>query len=736
MVPTKTFLFLLWFFSTLVAVYNGAAIPKHKQFEVNPEYIDSLFHRASTFTLFDAKAKQILEDLPPRDKNIYTTCQRQAKHVMDLARCVVKVLDERDKVVEKQKYGNQKRGAGSIVDNDDKVKAEKDACSAVEDDIDGNWFKKIFSTFYQHIMCFGKEKTNTEPSSRLKKLKVANSTKIKIQKLKSEKDKKHNYKSRLDIMKQKQFEKIKKKFARRRKREVSFRKVFNVSQRCDVPSNVIVLRDVRDYFDQMNDIIRYSYRTGKDNEKFLQKHDLNVTYQYHNSDGQTPYEQLRTSLQEIESFDDKGVVSVLSPKLFNILPEGPLDPESKRWLSPNMLSFQDEGMIPIPKLFKWSKSDDCETQRWIELLLDVTGGSRLLKGHVKKFGKHMTTVKDKLHPRIKRAQKIEEEMADIQSLTTDHQHEQMARYGYAAMTPEQLELAYGEHGVHPMNVNLEEEFKEQDFYLEKAIRMLAELTPDELMEMAQNEKFKQEDRTVDHGEYTTDHDSDNEAKNKDTMSKNQEEYTIKPEYFMDTTLIPDQHTRVKRFATTPAPNPRPSIFDMRFLNPFAFVARIKNPNFLGNYIISPFAFYLQLLSPYFLGMDIISPRTFIANILSPNVLILRVLSPTAFRLMLLSPLLLTGWVLVPEAFLAKVMAPKVLDGRVLAPESFSAIVLSPGAGVMRLGSPNAMNVLVLAPSFFTYGLFSGNRYVFQILSPGILGIDSHPILTPVGTTDG
>ncbi|CAD5221361.1 unnamed protein product [Bursaphelenchus okinawaensis] len=460
----------------------------------------------------------------------------------------------------------------------------------------------------------------------------------------------------------------------------------------------------------MNDIIRYSYNIGKDNEKFLQKHDLNVTYQYRNSDGQTPYEQLRASLQEIESFDDKGVVSVLSPKLFNILPEGSLDPESKRWLSPNMLSFQDEGMIPIPKLFKWSQSDDCETQRWIDLLLDLTGASNLLNGHVKKFDRHMKVVKDKLHPRIQQLQKIEEEMADIRSLITDHQQEQMARYGYADMTPEQLELAYGEHGVHPMNVNLEEEFKEQDFYLEKAIRMLAELTPDELMEMAQNEKFKQEDSIVDHGEYTKDYKQSGSGK-KNSKLNNERQKNASTE----------EHIRVKR---------RPPIFDMRLLDPFAFDPRINTPNFLGSYILSPYAFYLTLFAPYVLGMDMVSPRALVANIFSPQALILRVLSPTALQIALLNPSLLTAWIIVPEALMAKILAPKALDGRVLAPETLSITVLSPAAGVLRAWSPNVMNAMVLAPSFFTYGMFSGNRYIFQVLSPGFFGMENHPILMP------
>ncbi|CAD5227455.1 unnamed protein product [Bursaphelenchus xylophilus] len=397
-VNAKTGLFLLWFGNMLL--YCEASAEKKQEFELHPEYIDSLFHRASTFALFDAKAKRLLEDLTIRDKNIYSSCHRRAKNVIDMAKCVERLLDERDKKEETKESMKKHKKVNSR--------------SAVK-----------------------------ERSSRLEKLQSPKKD-IKIRRLKS---KNSNYKSRLErLEKKRRLEKIKEKLAKRKKRHVTYHRVFNVSRRCEVPKNVKTLRDVRDYFEQMNHVIRYTYGAGKDNERFLSKMDMNVTFKNRPPDGQSPYEQLRKSLEDIENYDDKGVVSVLSPKLFNILPEGPLDPESKRWLSPNMLSFQDEGMIPLPRLFKWSKSDDCETQRWIELLLDITGGSRLLGGHVRRFGKHMRLLKRDLYPRIKRSEETDQQISEIRKLTTEEQQKHMQKFGYAPMNREQLEMAYGENG--------------------------------------------------------------------------------------------------------------------------------------------------------------------------------------------------------------------------------------------------------------------------------------------------
>lgn len=77
--------------------------------------------------------------------------------------------------------------------------------------------------------------------------------------------------------------------------------------------------------------------------------------------------QLDEFVSRLESFDDRAVVSVLSPKLLNLLPQTPrLDPESKNWLSPTMLSFQDEGMLPLPRLlqvgFDWREYSNKTTE--------------------------------------------------------------------------------------------------------------------------------------------------------------------------------------------------------------------------------------------------------------------------------------------------------------------------------------------------------------------------------------
>ncbi|KAI6184775.1 hypothetical protein M3Y97_00632600 [Aphelenchoides bicaudatus] len=511
------------------------------------------------------------------------------------------------------------------------------------------------------------------------------------------------------------------------------RDIRGISPRCLVPENVDMLRTVRRQFEKLNHVVKYFYNVTKSNQKFFESVDMKVEYRDRTPSKHSPLVQAREFAEKLESFEDRDIISILSPKLLTLMPETPDDPGSKRWLSPNMLSFQDEGMLPLPRLLQasylkqltgwggpnskkpWrcrapdmSTSNHCETLKWIDLLMDMTGAKRIFAETNNLFGKFMGEVENTMYPRVKEVEVHDGKFERLQQLNSWEQAKQMAEQGYAVMNEDQMRIVYGKEGI-MASANGTEFAQNEDFeqIFENEIRILGKMTEKEFLNA--HKKYHQ------HVEKRQKRQAD------DIWDK----------------ILPMTH--------------QPQLLGIRVLNPFSFTTRIRNSNVMGPYILSswkkfwanhirndviivyktnntPFAFYLQVVSASLLHMEIMSPRAFIATTFSPVLLTARVLSPSAFRLMLFSPLALVVWVMVPEAFLAKIFAPKLLDARILSPESFSFILLSPAAGVLRAGSPNTMNMLVLSPSFGTYQLFSGNRHVIQVLSPGILGVDSHPIL--------
>ncbi|KAI6196116.1 MLt-TeN (Mlt-10) related [Aphelenchoides besseyi] len=712
-------------------LFSATSVEK-REFVLHTENLGIFYHRASSNALLHGKAKRELEKLPVSERVVFEQCWRLGKNVLQLAKCVAAVLDTRD-----QRHVNSP------------TQPPTDPQCTV-DDTEGGWLVGVFRSMRRlwfscdplPISTIKEETTTTSnpsnsiwPSSFLmneqittaKSLVRLNSSNYTQRPPLSSVDRRsqlNNHKSirsrlphlralRRDhkvVLNQKAAE-IKRPIQLHRlttrlkssihqitttlptyyqqRKTISKRSVPEVSSRCTIPTNIKSLRQLQHQFDKINHVIRYLHTVTKSNQRFLEEVDLKVDYKNRRADADSPLNQARTFAEQLESFDDKNVLSILSPKLLNLLPQEPDDPDSKRWLSPNMLSFSDEGMLPLPRLLQvcnqnllqLSTSSHCETMAWLDLLMDLTGAKRMFDHIDGMFGPFMKEMEHKMYPRVQEVQKHDAKFDRLQSLTNLNQKQELDLFGYAKMNEQQLRIAYGIIETAP-------DFppnSDADRIFEEDIRTLAKMTESDLIRLQQ--KYKK-----------------NEVKHRHRRQASDPLEAI----------LPMTHQQ--------------QLFGYRVLNGFAFTTRIRNSNVLGPYILSPYAFYLQIVSPSILHADVLSPRAFIASIFSPVVLTARILAPSAFRLMLMSPLVLTFWVMVPEAFLAKIMAPKLLDARVLSPESFSFILLSPAAGVARVGSPNAMNFLVLSPSFGSYQLFSGNRHVVQVLSPGILGIDSHPLI--------
>ncbi|KAI6184776.1 hypothetical protein M3Y97_00632700 [Aphelenchoides bicaudatus] len=205
-------------------------------------------------------------------------------------------------------------------------------------------------------------------------------------------------------------------------RRMHKRDIRGISPRCLVPKNVEMLRTVRQQFEKLNHVVKYMYDVTKSNQKFFESVDMKVEYRDRIPSKHSPLVQAREFAEKIESFEDRDIyLSILSPKLLNLMPETLADPESKRWLSPNMLSFQDEGMLPLPRLFQMSTSDHCETMRWIDLLMDLSGAKRMFNETSGIFGKFMNEVEEIMHPRIKQLEVHDGKFEHIQRLSSGDQ---------------------------------------------------------------------------------------------------------------------------------------------------------------------------------------------------------------------------------------------------------------------------------------------------------------------------
>ncbi|KAI6222423.1 Moulting cycle MLT-10-like protein family-containing protein [Aphelenchoides fujianensis] len=259
------------------------------------------------------------------------------------------------------------------------------------------------------------------------------------------------------------------------------------SPRCKTPKSVQKLRNVDGYFKKMNEVLNFVYGVSKSNERFLNEADARAKYRFQPTGAPNPTEKLRSFIEELENYQDKAVISFLSPQLLNLLPQRPLDPDSQNVLSPNMLSFQDEGMLPLPRLLQMSTSDHCETLEWLDLLMEMTGGTRMLTSLMQRFGDHMTKVEEEIHPRVRRAHAHDQKFLRLDSLTHEEQRRELEEHGYARMNKQQMEMIYGKEARPEADDGQPFEYRADELTeraFENEIRQIARMTEEKFLRMS------------------------------------------------------------------------------------------------------------------------------------------------------------------------------------------------------------------------------------------------------------
>lgn len=108
--------------------------------------------------------------------------------------------------------------------------------------------------------------------------------------------------------------------------------------------NIEKLSYIHENMQRVHESMQYLHNVGERTSKFLlSKLQLPITYGGELSHPLTTINQLE---QAVRNLEDKEL-SILSPKIFNILPSRRTRlPNS----SPTILSFQDEGFIPLPRM--------------------------------------------------------------------------------------------------------------------------------------------------------------------------------------------------------------------------------------------------------------------------------------------------------------------------------------------------------------------------------------------------
>uniref|UniRef100_A0AC34GY21 Uncharacterized protein n=1 Tax=Panagrolaimus sp. ES5 TaxID=591445 RepID=A0AC34GY21_9BILA len=343
--------------------------------------------------------------------------------------------------------------------------------------------------------------------------------------------------------------------------------------------------------------------------------------------------------------------AILSPR---ILPFMPSHDKRKKFISPTLLSFNNDGFLPLPQILKSTQTDTREQEAWLDMLLDISGTSKKLEALVKKLQPTIEYYEQKVYPAIRKMEELEGRFEIMQDGLSNDQRHSIANDGYAFLEPDQLQLIYGKTGL--LNISSVAKCSKMSLEakLEDDIRKLANF---EKRFEQKIQRFKRDDDDDD------DNDNGNNNGNGTLPGNENNNNGTEPEGPGGEGGEGGEEEEL-----WPA---------IRVLRPWAFINRFNESVVLEAVILSPHAFFGEIINPEFMNIDVLSPRAFQPAILSPAALLSRILSPLAFGAEVLSPRAFVAYILSPEAFTAEVLSPQFFEAHILSPEAFAVQILSP-----------------------------------------------------------
>ncbi|KAI6175010.1 hypothetical protein M3Y97_00984200 [Aphelenchoides bicaudatus] len=347
--------------------------------------------------------------------------------------------------------------------------------------------------------------------------------------------------------------------------------------------NVENLRHIREYIQTANDCLEYLKEVGETNAKFLSTNmQMPVTYRKEKLQSSLAITQLEQFVNDLENKE----LSFLSPKILNVLPTkqntGP-----QHLFSPTILSFEDEGLAPLPKILSLISTNQCEIIEWLDLFIHMTGASHRLRQLLQRFEPDMRLFNEQIHPKVEKLRKMSATWSKFGKTMTAEQKEHMERYGYAPMNEKQIEMAY-ERKENTNEENANEFLKElkedkNDQLLENLIGELAQ------KQTSSNRRRKRDLRVAAPSAFTT---------------------TIAEAVIFQNNVLSPSAFSLNLL--------RPRAIGANILEARTFIASIMAPNMLLARIMYPSAFRLVLMTPHMLNTYILVPEAFL--VLSPSFL--------------------------------------------------------------------------------------------------------------------
>ncbi|KAL3079053.1 hypothetical protein niasHS_014835 [Heterodera schachtii] len=654
--------------------------------------MDGLWHRAAVMALLRLQAKTLITELnlSMTEQIVFFECEREAQKVVQMAKCVAKLLRKRERMrteakeeEERRKMANwegretQQWGEGKM-ERAEKRRAETERAEMRRAEM------KVAEKRRAETERAEKRKAETERAEKRKKTDFVSREILNILKRPfGETD--YKRKSKIHFTDKDEavnsFYTAQKHLSiepngRRRRRETIGGRFVHVEN----------LNELQRFWEMRQFCENYLSEMAERNAEFLRSQlPLRVNLRVNNLlDDKTSKanvqlmdrisNQLITFVRKVANRKRGPLwrrLSIVSPRLFSLASSSPRGAAQSKndqlmdslLLSPRLFSLSpNDGLFSLPDLFS-NQQMKSGKKRWTNAILELSGAGKAIRKALDRLEEERKRLEERVFPTVLELERRDTRWRD---LLDDEQKRGMAQQGFAFLTKQQAELVYGN----------------AQHRIEKAILALANL--DDQNSNGQL-KLKRKRRQFEVTNQT------------ERMVENWENESGQMEWPKGEAA---EHFKV--------------------LAPYAFANSVADGVALEATVLSPSAFVSELISPVALSAQVLSPRAFLSAILSPEALFARVLSPSAFFSDILSPRALTPFILSPEAMFTEILTPRALEPRILSPEIGMIKVLSPEFLSPRIISPEQFAILVLSPAILSPEILSRQKMVVEIISPHIL----------------
>ncbi|KAI6206226.1 Moulting cycle MLT-10-like protein family-containing protein [Aphelenchoides besseyi] len=618
-----------------------------QSYDLDIDWLNSFWHRTALMAVLRvlftfSKAKCLCRELEPIDSILYKECEREAKTPVTLARCVVQLMNTRDRSKEKE---------SPLFDSIVEPRSQFE----------------LYDRFARLLAQLQPKETNTKP-----------------ERVEQKKRRLEKYGSALrnqDVT------------LNLRKIEIQLRNTTSETKRMrrlrspklihegSTNSAVKNLQRIQRYTKLLDECTKQVDHLNENNLKFIRNAGVPFQYSRRSSPDSNVLNQVNELINEFQvnnqthtsSTSQLEKMSILSPRLLSVFPEQ--HSNRPRLLSPSLFSFQADEPLSLSQLLAPALGRH-ETDQWLETLLEMSGASRLLQKTMDQLRPQLEVMEEHLYPKLRQLSEWDRAFQRVAQMHDGKQRERLKTDGYTFLTADQTKLIY-DNPLAPRLLNnstRQLSAEEHERRLERDIRRLAQIDETEngrLFQMHRKWRQKRQTSTFD-GE---------------PIIQAPEVHAV--EYPILEILAP--------FAFSSRINEGIAL-ELLILSPHMFFTELIQPEALNLILLSPRAFIPSILSPDAMLARILSPAAFRTEILSPRTMVAWILSPEALILEVLSPKALEMRIGSPEALIIQILSPNALAPKIYSPEALGVLILSPSFLSPRINSGEKLMVEILSPN--------------------------------------